>query len=105
MTSTTGTAPCGPHVDEHGLAFIVVEDGLEDVLWGYVVVFLEEHALIAGQFLGYLLLILRIDIGMDLCQLVFKSFWRTGSDGLFHFFQLFHVWEVFSIRCPSGYAV
>ena len=86
MACTTGTAPCGPHVDEHGLTLIVVEDGLEDILWGHVVVFLEKHALIAGQFLGYLLLILRIDIGMNLCQLIFKSFWCTGGDGLLHFF-------------------
>ena len=104
MACTTRAAPCGPHVDEHSLTLIIAEDGLEDVLWGHIVVFLEEHALIAGQFLGYLLLVLRIDIGMNLCQLVFKAFWRTGSDGLFHFFQLFHVWEVFSYHCRFGYA-
>ena len=67
MTCTTWPAPSGPHVDEHSFPLIVVEDGLEDVLWGHVVVFLEKHALPAGQFLGYLLLILRIDIGMNLC--------------------------------------
>ena len=67
MPCTTGAAPCSPEVYEHGLTLIVVEDGLEDVFWGHIVVFLVEHALIAGQFLCYLLLILRIDIGMNLC--------------------------------------
>ena len=97
MASTTGTAPCGPEVDEHSLTLILVEDGLEDILRRHIVVFLEEHALIAGKFLGYLLLILRIDIGMNLCQLLFKSFCRTGSDGLFYFFQLLHVREVLGV--------
>ena len=48
MACTTGTAPCCPHIDEHGLTLIVVEDGLEYVLWRYAVVFLEKYTLIAG---------------------------------------------------------
>ena len=36
----------------------------------------------------------RINIVVDLGQLLFKPFWRTGCDGLFKVFQLLHVWEV-----------
>ena len=45
MTSTARTAPCCPDVDEHSLALIQVEDGLQDVLWRHIVIFLVEDAI------------------------------------------------------------
>ena len=46
----------------------------------------------------------RINIGVDLCQLILKSFRCTGYERLLQILQLLHVWEVFHIYQLSGYA-
>ena len=65
MSSLARSAPGGPDVDEHHLALITVEDGLQDVFRGHVVQLLNGDALLTSQLPGDALLfglILTVDV-------------------------------------------
>ena len=64
MACTARSAPRRPHVYQHRLALIPVEDGLEDILRLHVVELLEEDAFLLGQFLSQPFLFLLI-VGDD----------------------------------------
>ena len=74
MASAAGTAPCGPDVDEHSLALILIEDGLKNILWCYIIKLLIEYALCAGQLLGNALLLCLILANHVLAVFIFHGF-------------------------------